>query len=488
MAKSTMHYNFSLPEGEDMVSPEQYNKNFMMLDGILSVLDKVYLLKGTYTGDGEITAYGQTAEKNIELGASPLLVLLDTVSYSRPMNRHSTNSLYDNDFAHDIMTFKRPIVEHEHNDHICNVAQITDNGFVVRQYGYKDVAYKNDCYSGGYNKAGKEYYYIALFDALQGNAGNDAELMEERIPVNFIGCLSALPDTYATGDMCTIDDTLMLYDGSEWITLCSSGNALPALSTMKRIGYTDDCDYKVVSSSSALSVFQTAVSEASDGDTILVMPGIYGGSGTLSIEKNINFAGIGMPELRFSVKVICTASYDEESYIWNAGTSYTTCWHGLCFRAAIICVMVEGPGEGAASSVNCVGCLFYGNDALELYGRYTDCCFMKEKAYITSGSYYAGGSSFVNCSLTTLGFIQADAEFRNCSVSICDSGSAFNGVGYMYDCDIYVHEDGVDTLTMHDMPPKFERCRMYGYDITDSYSYSHSDYWINTYKIDGTRL
>ena len=152
---------------------------------------------------------------------------------------------------------------------------------------------------------------------------------------------------------------------TEESVLCQKATGAPywtALSALgsggggfKKIGFTDDCDYKVTSASGGKTAFTNAINAAASGDTILVMPGEYGGTGRLDITKNLNFLGVGMPEIKFSVNVGSAVSGD-------AYTFYTANFNG--FALTSVTVDVDMNNYSGASKINLYNCRVTGNASI----------------------------------------------------------------------------------------------------------------------------
>lgn len=244
----------------------------------------------------------------------------------------------------------------------------------------------------------------------------------------------------------------------------SSGN-------VKKIGYTGDCDYIVVSASSALSVFRTAISEAADGDTLLVMPGTYSGSGTLSIEKNLNFIGIGKAVLTFSVLTVCEYYFDEVDYEFKTRASYTTNWSGITFSGGFSVGGEDGPGHAAQSFANCINCHFTASGA-KISGTYQNCSFNINDV-LTCGQYYGTGGTFYNCNIKCGAFSGGESNFYNCNIYFAETSSNYNtfgGGGYFYNCNLYLHRSGIDGSNDHGYDTNFNKCNFFGYPIVTNYT------------------
>lgn len=480
MAKYTSRYGFELPEGVDKVAPTPFNENFKKIDGLIKALDKKYIVKGYYTGNGVISTIGQIAEQSIDLGAKPVMLILDTSGTSRPHNLHNANSLYGNDFAHDIMTFGRPEVTYKYDDRdTYTIAKLTDNGFKVMQCGYTTwVDGKKKASSQGYNKQGKEYYYIAFCDELPGNA--DAGLAEDKAQMNYLGELGSLPDTVVAGDACTVDGSLYVFYDGGWIKASGGGSSGGGF---KKIGYSDDCDYKVVSAASALAVFNTALTEANDGDTILIMPGAYAGSGEFLVNKNLTFVGIGDVVIKFDVKTDCVYYFDENDYQFVTVATYLTTWHGIHFEGKFTVSGEDVSGYCINSTANCFECCFE-NAFVKTVGIHRNCTF-KVNGVLTSGHYYGAISYYYDCQISCASFTGGDNYCYNSDIHFLSESQHYNtfGAGGQYiDCNIYLHRTNISDECDHSYI-LFERCNFYGNAIEKNVGT-----YTNCFKYAGTAL
>lgn len=473
MAKYTSRYGFELPEGIDKVAPNPFNENFKKVDSLIKALDKKYIVKGTYTGNGVITTPKQIVEQDIDIGAKPVMVLLDNVRASAP---HNANRAV---FAYDMMTFGCPEISYNYDESMqtYTIAKLTDTGFKVMQCGYHVyVDGKVKASSHGYNKQGEEYYYVAFCDELPGNA--DAELAGEKAQMNYLGELDSLPDTVVAGDACTVDGSLYVFYDGGWIK--ASGGGSSGGGGFKKIGYSDDCDYKVVSESSALAVFNTALVEANDGDTILIMPGIYSGNGEFLVNKNLTFVGVGEVVINFKVTTECVFYFDETNYEFVVAASFTTNWSGIFFKENFNVKGEDGPGGAAQSYANCSNCRFEYN-YIKVSGTYTNCVFEIGDT-ITSGQYYGFGSYFYDCEISCGSLSTGENKFANCTITFKSQTSnynAFGGGGEMKNCKIYLHRSDIDGSNDHGGDMIFKCCNFFGSamgnnstQMTDCYQYT----------------
>lgn len=477
MAKYTSRYGFELPEGVDKVAPNPFNDNFKKVDSLIKALDKKYIVKGTYTGNGVITTHGQIVEQNIDIGAKPVMVLLDNVRASAPHNAYSPA------FAYDIMTFGCPEISYKYSSSMqtYTIAKLTDTGFKAMQCGYRvflDGQVKAS--SHGYNKQGEEYYYVAFCDELPGNA--DVELAGEKVQMNYLGELDSLPDTVVAGDACTVDGSLYVFYDGGWIK--ASGGGSSGGGGFKKIGYSDDCDYKVVSATSALAVFNTALAEANDGDTILIMPGTYAGSGEFLVNKNLTFVGFGNAVIKFDVKTDCVYYFDENDYQYVTVATYLTTWHGIHFEGKFTVSGEDVSGYCINSTANCFECCFE-NASVKTVGIHRNCMF-KVDGILTSGHYYGAISYYYDCQISCKVFDGGDNYCYNSEIHFAEDApeyyNTFGAGGQYVDCNIYLHRAGIDDNCSHSNIT-FTRCNFFGNEISkDVGEYNHC------FKYTGTAL
>lgn len=176
----------------------------------------------------------------------------------------------------------------------------------------------------------------------------------------------------------------------------------------KKIGYTDDCDYKVSSSSGGKAAFTAAINAAADGDTIIVMPGEYGGSGTLTFKKNLNFIGIGNPSVGFAITVENGSVFDYESMTWSTlDDTYTTTWSGFVFEKAVDSKVVVGADAGAENRLYAWDCIF--KDTVYLSGALHGCTLCKGATASGYGGYGVGELHLYNCNMLS-GNLNGDAK------------------------------------------------------------------------------
>lgn len=159
----------------------------------------------------------------------------------------------------------------------------------------------------------------------------------------------------------------------------------------KKIGYTDDCDYKVSASSGGKAAFDAAISAASDGDTILVLAGDYGGSGTLTFKKNLTFVGIGNPVISFPITVANDSVFNFETDEWTyLDNEYTTNWSGFTFERGVESIVrLYTDTKYVVNTLNASNCIF--QDTLQLHGKLYGCTLCKGVEALGYSGFADGG-------------------------------------------------------------------------------------------------
>lgn len=205
----------------------------------------------------------------------------------------------------------------------------------------------------------------------------------------------------------------------------ANGTELGSGGGFKKIGFTADCDYIVTSN--ALTTFNQAVSEASEGDTILVMPGIYGNyndSGLLTIAKTLNFVGIGKPIINFKIT------------IGDGVTAYTSTWDNVIFNNIINCITID---DYTSARFNAVNSIFQTSTSYSMIcGEFIHCELHSRK--ISASLSYRGDDSndfiaYKNCKMYNCDLSGDVTRFNGCDIheGYIPNGYALN----CYDCNIY---------------------------------------------------
>lgn len=195
----------------------------------------------------------------------------------------------------------------------------------------------------------------------------------------------------------------------------------------KTIGTSAECDYVVTSN--AVEIFQKAVDESEDGDTLVVLPGTYSGSGTLNIKKNVTFVGLGKPVISFPVYIdYDIAEYWEENRYYSYGVTYNATWKNCCFISSVKCHMASGIDDSGnftltSSKFNSDGCTFKGA-VCDTVGVYTDCVFDECDGFCSTSYLYGAYIEFNKCKMlkSNIG-ISAACVFNYCEMEIDDENA-----------------------------------------------------------------
>lgn len=194
----------------------------------------------------------------------------------------------------------------------------------------------------------------------------------------------------------------------------------------KKIGYTDDCDYKVSASSGGKAAFEAAISAASDGDTILVLAGDYGGSGTLNITKNLTFVGIGMPNVMFAINVSKTGTSDSYTFytanffamtLANVDADYDSDNYSGKSEANICSCYVTGSASFGGTAINTVFSDTVSNPSFLCVINMYNCKIAKSYLEMSNGD-----------------------KFDGCNITVPDSVTSTTSTygGYLKNCTIYL--------------------------------------------------
>lgn len=234
----------------------------------------------------------------------------------------------------------------------------------------------------------------------------------------------------------------------------------------KKIGFTSDCDY-IATTSNGYTAFNQAVSEANDGDVIVVMPGTYSGSNTVTITKNIVFVGIGKPSIKFPI---------------NIGTSsqaYTVRFDNFEFRNTMKCVEVN---YDVSSRLEICNSRFY-NSTTTLVGTFSNCKF--DYAKVSCSLSYAGDSSwcmidYYDCDIANSTMSGDSVTCRNCIIreSVISTGYEANYT----DCSLFNFMGKMNGAYQFNLI----RCTVYGNAIPNE-DYNNS-YFEECYLVSGVAL
>lgn len=234
----------------------------------------------------------------------------------------------------------------------------------------------------------------------------------------------AMDEYKANTDLSNVDNEVFAAKAEE----AGIGNAglTEEKSGLKRIGFTDDCNYVAVDGN-ASAAFITAVREANDGDTIIVMPGTYNGGSQLDIAKNLTFVGIGRPTLDFVINV----EYADT-------VVYNTNWYNFDFNGEIGVSSNQGYNEPFVhSSFNVFGCtvkkpnyIFVGNS------RHSTIVFNKRFGSM-GGNFGYPGNSYEYCDIYLEEVCSGELVATNCNIYIDFDDAEMEGYFTFKNCNIY---------------------------------------------------
>ena len=187
-------------------------------------------------------------------------------------------------------------------------------------------------------------------------------------------------------------------------------------SAFKIIGFTEGCDY-IATADDGYTAFVTAVNEAIDGDTILVMQGTYNGDSEFILEKNVNFVGIGKPEIDFPVKIQGGGIFDYEMWDWaELYPNITSKWNGFKFlKTFIVGCMNKADEELRYGRAFMTDCDFTASAFVN--GEFTRCSFTGD--YIEIGHYYGASSILTECNIVISSNFYSDSgsdKYRMCNI------------------------------------------------------------------------
>ena len=249
-----------------------------------------------------------------------------------------------------------------------------------------------------------------------------------------------------------------IYHNNSWVGLIDNiggGNAglESETSSIKKIGFTTDCDY-VATSTDGRTAFAQAIQDANDGDTILVMAGEYLGSSQLDITKDLNFIAFGPVLIKFNVWTQGGGTFSFENWEWeNVYDSKHSKWLGFTFDGNFLVGVGADPDNvyynGFTTAKNCR----FNGGMNTLVGNFENCVFQSTGFEV--GHYYgADKSTFNNCIFKVTSFVD---NVGNTTYNKCE----------LY----YINEINVTTWVEND---GFIDCKFYAPGSTISVSDSHS--------------
>jgi hypothetical protein len=214
----------------------------------------------------------------------------------------------------------------------------------------------------------------------------------------------------------------------------------------RKIGFTEDCDY-VATEGDGLTAFRSALEAAVDGDTILVMSGVYEGVERFEVTKNVNFIGVGRPEIDFTVWISGGGIIDESYVLIELYPSITSRWKGFDLWGGFeVGCNYDPSGNGGEGCGIIEDCEVSGN--LKLTGAATNCYINVDN--ISTGHYYGSvGTDFKQC------FLKVKQYFE------------MNG-GSLRACEIYPSSDKTYEYYTNSIYAAFSGCRIYTLGTTFS--------------------
>lgn len=237
----------------------------------------------------------------------------------------------------------------------------------------------------------------------------------------------------------------------------------------KKIGFTEDCDF-IATTEEGLTAFRSAVEAASDGETFYVMPGTYVSTETLTIAKNLNFVGIGMPTIEFPIYIYGEGKYDVGgSSIITPIVTYSTNWSGIAFENQVRAFFTQTYASPLAfSSVNSVYCSFNGIGN-RFMGSHSKSSFMfdfEEDYWIATlgGEFDCLGSIFENCNLIFKTVFSGLISAKKCNVFFNLKDTAGSGeCAYIFEhCNIYNYGNAMLTNGQYASTFIVSNCNIFG--------------------------
>lgn len=293
-----------------------------------------------------------------------------------------------------------------------------------------------------------------------------------------------VPLQYAESDVAVYTASILVpeggmavYDGEDWIpitaeslvdlmaevkvledALAEAGNSLGG-GGFRKIGFTADCDF-VATEADGLTAFRGALNAATNGETILVMPGVYKGVERFDVTKNIAFVGIGKPEINFPIWISGGGVFSYESWSWETVyDSITSKWDGFRFTGEFTVGMEANPdNQGYSGKAILSDCDFVGY-SVQICGSAKNCTF--DVVAFTSGHYYGAG----NCC----------TEFEGCTIKASGSFDASSCFDRFVRCDLYPISENTFISTGWGDTKTFFGCRMYALGVSIAISDSHGN-------------
>jgi hypothetical protein len=279
-----------------------------------------------------------------------------------------------------------------------------------------------------------------------------------KVPLQY----AELDDAVLAASILVPEGGMAVYDGEDWIPITAEslvdlmakaklledglielGNSLGGGGGFRKIGFTEDCDF-VATAEDGLTAFKDAVEAADEGETFLVMPGVYAGTERFDVTKNVNFVGVGKPEISFPVWIQGGGIYNYESYSWD--TLYegvTSKWSNFVFANGFT-VGCEYDNNNTGDNGYAVldDCTIKTEGSINICGKARNCYI--ECSSFNSGHYYGWvGGTFEGCSIR----VKTDMNLFGVTVKSCE----------IYPATSLTHEYHSNSAS----GTTFEGCRMY---------------------------
>lgn len=201
----------------------------------------------------------------------------------------------------------------------------------------------------------------------------------------------------------------------------------------KIIGYSNNADYKLTTATQGTTKIQQAINESVDGDTLYFEPGTYGGTGTITINKNISFIGLNngtIPTISSDIVI---------SYVNTVGTNTDIILKAYNMKfQKISCQYLFYVDEETYDYITYQGILkLYHcdidrlNGTSVLIGDFNNC-------NITMPTLQCGGDEY-----------NSGANFNHCQIRVSNLNGNAYGAMYFYDCDFRSNDLAISTNTLN---------------------------------------
>lgn len=201
------------------------------------------------------------------------------------------------------------------------------------------------------------------------------------------------------------------------IEALKSGGSSGGGGGFRKIGFTEDCDF-VSTVEDGLTAFKDAVNAASDGETFLVMSGVYKGLNQFDVTKDINFIGVGMPMIEFPVWISGGGVFNFESWSWDVlYPNVKSCWCGFSFLNSFMVGHECNPDNvGYAGYAVLENCTVDG-EYIGIRGEARNCAFRCNRFSVGHYYDYGAGTIFEDCSIrATDSFEVYEGDFDSCEI------------------------------------------------------------------------